>query len=196
MGRESRWEVRAVNTVYTDRWITLKHEHVRLPNGQEIRAYNIIEQGDFCEIIALTPDLCVPLVRQYKHGARRSVLEFPAGLVDTGEDPAETARRELLEETGYHAHELVCTGHLLTNPSRNRNWAHFFVARDAVQVADPRPEVTEDITVELLGLAEVTRQISSGGICSVGSVAGYALARRAFPDLPWEHPRSAADGAE
>ena len=186
MTDREEWTVEGVQVVYSDQWLTLKHEHVRLADGHEIPAYNIIEQNDFCLMVAITADLHIPLVRQYKHGARATVLEFPAGLVESGERPEVSARRELLEETGYAGDDPVRTGRLLTNPTRNRNWAHFYVVLNARQVAEPEPEVTEDIGVDLVRLADVSRAIRDGQIGAMGSVCAYALARQAFPDLPWE----------
>ena len=124
-------------------------------------------------------------MHQYKHGAQREVLEFPAGLVDAGEDPAETAEREFREETGYGGDDPVLIGRLLTNPTRNRNWAYHFLIPNARPVADPVPEITEAITVELVPLAEVTRRIHAGAIADVSSLAGYALVRAALADAPW-----------
>ncbi len=180
------WDVLRVRTVHQDPWLSLTHEDVRLPNGYEIDSYNILDQPDFCEIIAITPDLQVPLVHQYKHGVQQRVLEFPAGLVDPGEAPSATARRELLEETGYAGEDPECIGRLVPNPTRSRNRAHFYVVTKARAVADPTPDVTESIEVELMSLSELGEAIARGDIASMGSVAGYWLARRAYPDLPWD----------
>ncbi len=180
------WETLAAETVYSDEWLTLEHEHVRLPNGYEILAYNVIVERDFCQIIGITPNFEIPLVRQYKHGAQREVLEFPAGLVDMGEDPSETAVREFREETGYAGDAPVLMGRLLTNPTRSRNWGYHFLIRNAWPADDPAPELTEDIAVEVVPLAEVTRRIQAGAIADVSSLAGYALVRAALPDAPWE----------
>ncbi len=180
------WEICGATTIYSDAWLTLRQEQVRLPNGHHIPAYNIIEERDFCLVIALTTDGLIPLVRQYKHGARRQVLEFPAGLVDCGEDPAAAAQRELLEETGYRGAAYQCLGRIFASPTRARNTAYYFLTHAAVRVADPAPEVTEDISVELVTPAELTRRIAAAEMSAMGSLAGYTLARLACPDLAWE----------
>ena len=124
------WEILGSETVYSDRWLTHTVEHVRLPSGYEIAQYHVLDQNDFCLMVAVTPSGQIPLVRQYKHGARDVVLEFPAGLVERDESPAVAAARELREETGY-AGRMHTAGSLLTSPSRNRNLAHVFVVLDA-----------------------------------------------------------------
>ncbi len=179
------WEILGSETVYSDRWLTHTVEQVRLPSGYEIAQYHLLDQNDFCLVVAVTPAREVPLVRQYKHGARDVVLEFPAGLVDEGEAPKAAAVRELREETGY-AGRVLAAGSLLTGPSRNRNWAHVFVVLDAEQVGEPAPEETEQIEVVLTPLAGLPGLIAAGAIRDMGSLATYTLARAAFPDLGWE----------
>lgn len=179
------WEILESRTISSDRWLTHTLEHVRLPSGLEISQYHVLNQNDFCLMVAVTPDCEVPLVRQYKHGARDVVLEFPAGLVEKDEAPAVAAARELREETGF-AGCVRAAGTLLTSPSRSRNSAHVFVVLDAEQVCEPEPEETEQIEVVLTPLARLPALISAGAMRDLGSLATYTLARSRFPDLGWQ----------
>ena len=179
------WEILESRTVSSDRWLTHTLEHVRLPSGYEISEYHVLNQNDFCLMVAVTATGEVPLVRQYKHGARDVVLEFPAGLVEDDETPDAAASRELLEETGY-AGRMHCAGTLLTSPSRNRNLAYVFVILDAKQVCEPEPEETEQIEVVMTPLARLPGLVAQGAIRDLGSLATYARARAAFPDLGWD----------
>ena len=79
---------------------------------------------DYAVAVALTEDQQVLIVRQYRPALERHTLEFPSGLVDAGETPAETVRRELLEETGYQAGEIEPLGGMDPDTGRlgNRIW--------------------------------------------------------------------------
>ncbi len=68
------------------------------------------------------------MVRQFRHGSETVTLEFPAGTVEPGEDPAATAERELLEETGYRADRIALAGRVNPNPAFMNNYTHTFVA--------------------------------------------------------------------
>lgn len=100
------------------------------------------QEGEFCVIEAPDWVTVVPvvragsgaesylMVRQYRQGAGMVTTEFPAGLVDPGEDPLRTAARELREETGHEAGRLTLLGRVAPNPAFMTNWCHVFLAED------------------------------------------------------------------
>ena len=97
------------------------------------------------------------IVRQYRPAVDRYTLELPSGIVDPGELPAESARRELLEETGYQAGELEALGSMEPDTGRlgNRIWG--FVARDVRLVEGAAPEHgIEVLTWSVEDLVEAT----------------------------------------
>src|SRR5579872_3649919 len=100
------WRVTASHYVIDTPHLRLREDTVELPDGTIVERYFVRESRGFVVIFALTPDRRVVLVRQYKHGIGRVVLELPAGAIDPGETPMETARRELSEETGYEADSM------------------------------------------------------------------------------------------
>jgi ADP-ribose pyrophosphatase len=87
--------------------------------------YYSLSVADYVGILAITTDRRILAVRQYRPAVERYTIEFPAGLVDAGETPLETANRELLEETGYEAGTVELLGEMLTDTGRltNRIWA-------------------------------------------------------------------------
>jgi ADP-ribose pyrophosphatase len=126
--------------------------------------FYVIETQDWVNIIPLTADHRVVMVRQYRHGSREVTLEIPGGLVDPGDTPEGAAARELLEETGYQAEEVVKIGMSNPNPAIFNNHCHTFMARNVTKVRDPMPDQTEDIEVVLIPLVDIPELIRKGKV--------------------------------
>jgi ADP-ribose pyrophosphatase len=121
--------------------------------------YYSLSVPDYVGILAVTTDQRILAVRQYRPAVERYTIELPAGLVDAGETALETARRELLEETGYEAGALELLGEMLTDTGRltNRIWG--FIAAGATQVAGYRTEEgMETLSYSLPELMNATAQ--------------------------------------
>jgi ADP-ribose pyrophosphatase len=126
--------------------------------------FYIIESRDWVNIIPLTSDERVVMIRQYRHGSREVTLEIPGGLVDPGATPEEAASRELFEETGYGSEEWMKIGEVNPNPALFNNRCHTHLARNVKKVRDPSLDQTEDIEVVLLPLSDIPGMIRKGEI--------------------------------
>jgi ADP-ribose pyrophosphatase len=131
--------------------------------GREHDFY-IIESNDWINIIPITEDHQVVMVRQYRHGSKTVTLEIPGGLVDSGDTPEQAAIRELLEETGYQASEWKKIGEVNPNPAIFNNRCHTYVAKGLRKVSDPTPDQTEDLEVVLAPLSKIPELIRKGTI--------------------------------
>jgi 8-oxo-dGTP pyrophosphatase MutT (NUDIX family) len=119
------------------------------------RAFHRIRSVDWAQIVPITADGEVVLVRQYRHGDQRFTLEIPGGLVDPGEDPATAALRECLEETGYRARAALPLGVIAPNPALFANRLHAFYAVDVEPegaVQNTGTEVTEAVLIPVTEL--------------------------------------------
>jgi ADP-ribose pyrophosphatase len=144
------WEILSSRYVVKDRWLSLRADDCRTPDGSRVAPYYVLEYPPWVNVIALTPAMEVVLIRQYRHGVRQTILEVPGGAFDPQDaSVAETARRELLEETGYGVETVMETGSLCASPHNHTNMIHCFLAFDARRIAEPRLEHSEQIEVVL-----------------------------------------------
>ncbi len=159
--------------VFACRIFTLKKESYRSPRTGSAHDFFILDSPDWVNIIPLTPENEVILVKQYRLGTNQFSLEIPGGMLDPGESPAEAAQRELLEETGYSgdAPELIGTVH--PNPAINTNRCHTYLARNAARRTQPRQDSTEDIEVQTAPLSEIPGLIRQGRITHALVIAAF-----------------------
>ncbi len=142
----------------------------------------LMEGLDWVNVVAITRNNELVLVRQFRHGINDTTLELPGGCVEPGENPAHSAGRELLEETGYRADRLVPLGVFHPNPAMQSMRTYCFVARQAEQVGSQRLDAGEDIQVVLRPLDQLRTMISSQEITHgvvLASLALYLTAERA-----------------
>jgi 8-oxo-dGTP pyrophosphatase MutT (NUDIX family) len=135
-----------------------------------------LESSPWVNVIPLTPENNVVLIRQYRHGIRDVTLEIPGGLVEDGDTPEEAAAKELAEETGYRSTEMISFGAVHPNPAIQNNLCYTFLAKDAFVGGVQQQDEKEDIEVLLRPLDEIPRLIREGQIShSLVVVAFYRL---------------------
>lgn len=146
--------------------LRLRCDRVALPNGLEFGPYYVRESRGFTIVFAVTPGDQVVLVRQYKHGVGARVLELPAGGIDADETPAECARRELVEETGYVGDppELERVAMYIFDPTSSTTRYHVYLARMAHPLETQSLDETEDIALEFATFDELRRYVRDGTI--------------------------------
>jgi len=128
------------------------------PSGVE-RDFVILDAPDWVNVVPVTADGQVVLIRQYRHGIRAVTLEIPGGVVEPGEPPEAAAVRELREETGFAPERVRFLGRVHPNPAIQGNHCHLFLAEECRQVAEPQPDPLEQIEVLLRPLNEIPELI-------------------------------------
>ena len=139
-------------------------------------ARHILESGGFAAVVPVTEEGEVVLVRQWRQPLGTFTLELPSGAVDAGEDPAEAAGRELLEETGFRAAGLARLASVHTSTGRTTEVCHLFRCRAVRALGGPRPEPTEFIEVVEMPLGEAIGKVVDGGITDAATVLGLLWA--------------------
>lgn len=145
-----------------------------LPNNI-IKDFNVLEFDDWVNIIPITSDGFVVMIRQWRHGVQRECLEIPGGLISHDDpDPRHAAIREMHEETGYHSDSIIHIGSVEPNPAIQTNTCHTFLAPDAHLCTPQDLDPTEAISVELIRKEKVYDMIRSGTITHGLVIAAFA----------------------
>jgi 8-oxo-dGTP pyrophosphatase MutT (NUDIX family) len=154
----------------------------RSPRTGEAHEFFVIECGDWVNVIPLTDDGEVLLVRQHRFGIDDLSLEIPGGMVDAGEDPLTAAGRELLEETGYAHRKLELLGDIHPNPALQKNRAFTYLATGCARHGAPSLDTCEDLELVKLPLSRIDHLLQSGQIShALVAVAFLHLKLRGSP---------------
>ena len=157
-------------------FLAVHAQRVGLPDGREVGPYHRVTMPDYALIFAETDDKRLLILRQYKHGVGAVSLTFPAGTLNPGEDAADTARRELLEETGYEAARWRSLGSYVSHANARVNVAHLFIAEGCRKVGEPDSGDLEEMELLLLTRDELFAAARRGEIKLASQLGMLAIA--------------------
>jgi 8-oxo-dGTP pyrophosphatase MutT (NUDIX family) len=149
-----------IDTKYRGRVVTVNVETVALPNGK-VADYEVIHHPGGAAVVAIDAGNRVCLLRQYRPAVRDWVWELPAGRLEPGEPPMETARRELVEEAGLEAGRWRELGSILSSPGVFAEVLHLYLAEDLIEVPDHREDY-EVFEVHWMDFPEALRRALDG----------------------------------
>jgi len=165
------------DVVFAGKLLHVRSDRVRLPDGHvAVREY-IVHPGAVLVVPVLSDGRLV-VERQFRYPLNRVMLEFPAGKLEPGEDPLETAKRELIEEAGYSAARWTSLGRVHTVVSYSTEAIDFFLAEELTHVGR-NLDHGEFLDIETVALPELLDTLARGGITDVKTVAALlTYARR------------------
>ena len=159
----SRWEKLGQRSLLQTRIFSVAGIRYRHPARSTEREFVVIEAPDWVNVVALTTDGQIVLVRQFRYGIDEFTLEVPGGVIDAGEDPVAAGLRELQEETGYTGAAKLL-GSVRPNPAMQSNRCHFVFVEAAVKSHELDWDPDEELQVVTLPVDEVLALAHSGGI--------------------------------
>ena len=173
----SGWKTIESRLIYENPWIKLHEDKVKTSSGKTM-LYSWYESADVVVIVPFLENSTLLMIKQYRYPLHKVLLEFPAGHIENGENPKDTAIRELAEETGYHSEEIepVYTYH--PSVSKTRQVVYIFKAKELTKeegVGKLRHESTEDIKVEKVKVKELAQMITEKKIENAGTLIAYLI---------------------
>ncbi|MDD7035772.1 MAG: NUDIX hydrolase [Firmicutes bacterium] len=161
--------------IYEGKILNVRRDLVTTVNGRAYR--EVIEHGGAVAMVALTDDNKVVMVRQYRYACGRAVLEIPAGKIDSGEkDPLAVAVRELKEETGYTADEVVHLGDCNPSCGYSEEVIHLYLMR-GLTPGEQDPDEDEALEVVEIPFDEIYRDAEQGRLTDAKTMAALLMAR-------------------
>ena len=148
--------------VYKGDYLDIFHTEVKLPNGKK-GARDIIKHPGACAIIPFLDNENVILIEQFRKPLDKTILEIPAGKLNKAENPQECALRELQEETGYKANEMIYLGSIAPQPGFCDEIIHLFKASSLTK-GEKHEDEDEFTKVKSFPLSKVKEMIREGKI--------------------------------
>ena len=190
-----RFDTVASQEIYRGNVIALRADEVRMPGGG-VERREVVEHFGAVAVLALDDDDRIVLIHQYRHPLGKRLWELPAGLLDVpGEEPAASAARELIEESGVAARQWEVLVDVAASPGFTDEVVRVFLATGLTTVDRPASMDDEEADLEIhrIDLAEAVRMVLAGDVVNSASVGGI-LALHAVrsgagttrpPDAPW-----------
>ena len=174
IGGRNRTEEEEENQEISDEQVKSEKEEASNKNNTIKIFQRIKTTHDSVVIIPILPDGSFLMIEIYRYGIDKVLLEFPGGIIEENEaEPIKTARKELLEETGYNSKVLEYKGWFYTWPSKMNKKIHVFLAKELEKVSEQDLEETENIKVKQISKQELIARFKNQEIKTAGAIAAF-----------------------
>jgi ADP-ribose pyrophosphatase len=174
----------STQVVYAGKYLSTEQQTVVLPDGRQA-VRDIVRPPDAVAIVPIDDDGQIHLVRQYRPAIRRAIYEIPAGIIDRGERPTTTARRECEEEIGLRPRRLLTLCTFYSSVGFSTGSIRLFLAQGLIAGQDRRHDPTEFLQVHTIPFEQAYRWVLSNKFVDAKSIIGilWATQRLDFPAL-------------
>jgi ADP-ribose pyrophosphatase len=162
--------------IYSGRVLNLRVDEIAQPREGGRRKVEVVEHAGGVVVIARPTPREIVLVKQYRHPTGAQLWEVPAGMIERGEPPIETAHRELIEETGYRAQSLRFLWSIYTTPGFCEERIHFFVA-EGLTPGEAQPEADEEFELRVWPVEEAWQLVERDELRDAKTQIALAWAR-------------------
>jgi 8-oxo-dGTP pyrophosphatase MutT (NUDIX family) len=169
------YEPQKVEVLDENKIFTFRRETIERPGDRSLSDYYTLHSGPWVNIIGVTPDDELILVRQFRVGTRQHSLEIPGGVIERDEDPADAAVRELAEETGFRGDAPIALGVMEPNPALFNNYTYTFLVENCQLADDQQLDLGEEVQVELYRISDLPKLVTSGAIKHALVLAGFCF---------------------
>jgi len=168
-----KWDIVTSEKIESNKIFSVRKDTSVSPLTGNEHDFFVVEAPHWINVIALTENDEVVLIEQYRHGSQSVTVEIPGGMVDPGEKPLQTAKRELLEESGYIGENWLQIGEVFPNPAMQNNRCFTFLATNCKKVGQTNFDTTEYIITYTRPSSEIPKLVSQGKIMHSLVVAAF-----------------------
>lgn len=179
-GQKKKWKKLGSELFLKTPWLEISKNIFRLPNGEIIQDYYLIKKPASVHFVAITENNKIILIKQYRPGAEKASISVPAGYVDKGETLEKACQREMAEEIGYQAKNLLEITQITEGSDRFVGFpCHLFMAWNLVRIKDRALDAeAKEINIIEINAAEAIKMIERKKIKGAFTIAAIFLAQR------------------
>lgn len=161
---DKKWRVLESSEIFKNPFLRFRSDRCELPDGRIMPDYYVLEFTNWVNVIPVTEDGKIVLIKQYRHATGEVCLEIPGGSIDPGEESKGAGLRELEEETGYVPDDIRLIGKHAPNPALQTNYMYTYIALGCRKMKEPHLDPFEDIEVVTKTVPETLQLVFNGKI--------------------------------